>query len=430
MYAVVKKPTPILSDGSGNITLGSLITVVIVLVFWVIKRSAAYIGVPPLWGGEISLVILCAVFLRWKTVASFLRNTVGLLVLSFVVLPIPFVLLGYMEWGLKAFEDYAVFYYAIFVFFGYAAISNEKTQDFFIRIIYFGIVLNSLHFILARIFPLQEIAPKINDVALLGHNDSCYIYYSFGLAYALIFGSHLKIHSRLILWASIIIPYLIHFERAPVLAFSAVVVILLFHRNVWYNGLDNRHLITIVAVLLLIAVLTTAVASYAPDLGLKEKFGMQKELVFSIFGWSAELKERDGTREHRLQMWDKVWQDTLQKNVLFGQGFGHELTDVEFRHPHNSFVTIFGRLGLLGLFISVGIYIVLPFAAFMRVGKVINKKRQKRLLLYCCFWPAFLSGALFSPTLESPYSALVCNFMFGVFLRNYEIVTHGVRRNL
>ncbi|UCC22052.1 MAG: hypothetical protein JSW23_09635 [Planctomycetota bacterium] len=423
MYAVVKKPAPIASDSYRNITLASLIAVGIVLVFWVIKRSAAYIGVPPLWGGEISLIILSAVFLRWKTVAPFLRNTVGLLVLSFIVLPIPFVLLGYTQWGLQALEDYAVFYYAIFIFFGYAAVSNEKTQNFFIRMIYFGIVLNSLHFILARIFPLQEIAPKINDVALLGHNDSCYIYYSFGLAYALIFGSQLKFHSQLILWASIIIPYLIHFERAPILGFSAVVMILLFHRNVWYSGFDNRRFITIMAVLLLIAVLATAVASYVPDLKVKEKFDMQKELVLSIFGWSSELKERDGTREHRLQMWDEVWHDTLEKNLLFGQGFGHELTDVEFRHPHNSFVTILGRLGLLGLFISIGIYIVFPLAALMRLGKLINKQHQRQLLLYCCFWPAFLSGALFSPTLEAPYSALVCNFIFGVFLRNYETAT-------
>ena len=132
---------------------------------------------------------------------------------------------------------------------------GKKTQEFFIRIIYFGIVLNSLHFILAKIIPLQEITPKVNEVAILGHNDSCYIYYSFGLAYALIFGSRLGFHRQLMLWAAIIISYLIHFERAPVLGFLAVATILLFHRNIWYRGIDNRRFIAVGGILLLVAVL-------------------------------------------------------------------------------------------------------------------------------------------------------------------------------
>jgi O-antigen ligase len=423
MYVILEKSTSSVSNKRHTVTLASFIAVAIVLIFWIIKRSAAYIGVPPLWGGEISLIILCAFFLRWKTVACFLKNTTGVLVLFFVILPIPFVLLGYMESGIQSLEQYSVFYYAVFIFFGYAAIRNEKTQQFFIRIIYFGIVLNSLHFIVAKIIPLQEITPKVNEVAILGHNDSCYIYYSFGLAYALIFGSRLGFHRKLILWVAIAISYLIHFERAPVLGFLVVATILLFHRNVWYRGIDNRRFVTVGIILLLAAVLGGVFASYVPSLGLKEKFGMQKELVLSIFGQSRELKEKDGTREHRLQMWGRVWSDTVQKDAFFGQGFGHELTDADFRHPHNSFVTIFGRLGLLGLFVSIGIYIAFPVIAFMKVNKVANREHQKRLLLYCCFWPAFLSGALFAPTLESPYSALVCNFIFGVFLRNYEMAT-------
>jgi O-antigen ligase len=426
MYAILEKSTCSVSNKRHTVTLASFIAVSIVLVFWIIKRSAAYIGIPPLWGGEIALIILSCFFLRFKTVSYFLKNVTGVLVLFFVILPIPFVLLGYMESGIQSFQQYSVFYYATFIFFGYAATRNEKTQEFFIRIIYFGILLNSLHFIVAKIVPLQEIAPKINEIAILGHNDSCYIYYSFGLAYAIIFGSRLGFYRQLILWAAIIISYLIHFERAPVLGFLAVATILLFHKKVWYRGIVNRRFVSAGLILLLVAVLGGIFASYVPDLELKGKFAMQKELVLSIFGQSRELREKDGTREHRLQMWGQVWTDTVQKNVFFGQGFGHELTDADFRHPHNSFVTIFGRLGLLGLVISIGIYLVFPFIAFMKVNKVASREHQKWLLLYCCFWPAFLSGALFSPTLESPYSALVCNFIFGVFLRNYEMATqHG-----
>lgn len=407
------------SNTLDRVPKSSVFAIVIVLVFLIIKRSAAYMGFPPLWGGEITIIVFSCLFLRRKTISAFIDTQIGLVVFLFILLPIPYILYEINNASIKYIEHASVCYYAIFLFFGYAAIDSRRTNDFFIKIIYWGILFSTLHYIIANIIPLREITPKINGVSILGHNDSGYIHYVFGFAYCVIYFHTIKPVKLFVLLTVVIIAYLIHFQRAPILGFCGCAVILWVFRAIWHRRIMAWQYLLLLLFLGTIISLGVILNIYVPSFGIVEKVQNQKKLVISIFDESAGLEAKEGTKQHRLDMWKEVYEETAKKDLIFGQGFKEVLTSASFRHPHNSFLTIFGRVGLLGLSLALVIYIIFPGFVLSKINRATDAELKKSLLLFACFVPAFLSGALFGPTLESPYSALVCNFMYGVMLRVY-----------
>jgi len=378
-------------------------------------------GLPPLWGGEITIIMFGCLFLRRKTIASFLNTKLGFPVFMLILLPLPYILIDYQHAGIKCFEYASICYYAVFIFFGYASITSIDTSDKFIKIVYWGILLSILHFLISRVVPLQQITPSINGVSLLGHNDSGYIYYTFGLAYCIIYFNQIKKLKLIILLCSLVLAYIVHFERGPILGFTGCLLVLCMNVKVWYEKMSIGKISIIFVSIFLLVIIGVFISTHAPDLGLVSKIKQQKNLALSIFGLSdnPNLRIQDGTREHRLEMWHDIYIDTIRKDFFFGQGFSEVLVEGAIRHPHNSFITFFGRIGTLGLSLAIYIYCFFPVFVFFHIRDIESQIMKKRLLLFLCFVPAFLSAALFGPTLEAPYSALVCNFMYGVMLRVY-----------
>ena len=64
----------------------SRIAMIVVFVFLVLRRSAAYAGIPPLYGGEITLLIFAAIFLRLATLGRFVANPFGLVTVLYLSL--------------------------------------------------------------------------------------------------------------------------------------------------------------------------------------------------------------------------------------------------------------------------------------------------------------------------------------------------------
>jgi len=159
----------------------------------------------------------------------------------------------------------------------------------------------------------------------------------------------------------------------------------------------------------------------APNSEFTKKTTLQLDLAISTISRSPNVV-RAGTKEHRLAMWKEVIDDTLKKDPVFGQGVKEPLVDVAFRNPHNSFLSVFGRFGIVGLVLAVIIYFVMPVDNMIILTHTHDTRLQQIMLLYLCFVPSFMGAALFGPTLVSPYSALVCNFVYGAYLRCGDIV--------
>jgi O-antigen ligase len=213
-------------------------------------------------------------------------------------------------------------------------------------------------------------------------------------------------------------------ERGSMLGVIAVIFLLLWYRKIWL-----LHTVSRITQILIIGAVFSAlfVILYAPKSLISRKMIDQGYLFLSTIGDTPNLEGKSGTKEHRLRMWRQVITETVQEDLWFGQGFRNQLVEETFRSPHNSFVAIFGRMGLTGLSLAIILYIYFPLLVAVRLKKCRSDCSKGDLLFYLCFVGSFLGAALFSPTLESPYSALVCNFVYGAFLRRAE--SSGYIRN-
>jgi hypothetical protein len=394
------------------------VAVSVVFVFLVMRRSAAYFGIPPLYGGEMTIIAFAILYTKRKTIASFVQNFVGLLFFVFAGLSIPYILAEYNDVGIQSVMYASISYYAIFVYFGYAIVHTHTDQQRFIHLFYYAILLSNCHSLLGAFLPLREISPLINGVPLLGNGASSYVYFSLGIGYAILYNQTLGQIRSIVLLLLSTVTYIIGMERGSMLGVIAVIFLLLWYRKTWWQHAVGR----ITQILIIGAVFSTLfVILYAPKSLISQKITDQGYLFLSTIGDTPNLEGKSGTKEHRLHLWRQVITETVREDLWFGQGFRDQLVEETFRSPHNSFVAIFGFMGLTGLSLAIILYIYFPLLVTVRLKKCRSDCSKAHLLFYLCFVVSFLGAALFAPTLESPYSALVCNFVYGAFLRCDEL---------
>jgi O-antigen ligase len=132
--------------------------------------------------------------------------------------------------------------------------------------------------------------------------------------------------------------------------------------------------------------------------------------------------------EQRLGWWRQIYAEMAQSasNEVFGLGYGVALTDFHnsvgqvVREPHNSFISVWARLGLTGaaawLFMQVGL-----FDAWRRSYRLAKHSgwidAQNNLVLLFLFFFLTLVSALAEDALEKPFFAIPYYFFFGVVLR-------------
>lgn len=398
------------------------VAVSVVFVFLVLRRSPAYAGIPPLYGGEITILLFAAMFLRRRTLARFVRKPIGLVVLGYTLLSIPYIVAAYGDVGIQSIMYASIAYYAIFVYFGYAIVHSWADQNRFIKALYYAILLSNCHSLLSGLLPLREISPLINGVPLLGNGGSSYIYFSLGIGYAIIFGQSLgRIKTTVLLLLSTA-AHVFGMERGALLGIMGVGFLLLWYRKIWWRPLGHITQLSIIAIVLSLFL----GICYAPESPIAQRILDQRKLFLSTISDVPELPSKSDTKAHRLQMWEQVITETVEQDPLFGQGFRYQLIDADSRiAPHNSFVSIFGRMGITGLCLALLIYIGIPLCVAVRLKTVGNEALQHQMLFYLFFAVAFLSAALFGPTLVSPYSALVASFTYGASLRCCDFAREG-----
>ncbi len=162
----------------------------------------------------------------------------------------------------------------------------------------------------------------------------------------------------------------------------------------------------------------------------------QETPVFEVYEAVASMTDPTGAREYqgegtgskgdnnlfRAVWWRLVIEDTWEQSPVFGLGFGYDLAsefereyyagiagDFSARSPHNVFITVFARMGLVGL------------AGFMVVMGLLlrNTWRAARTddLGALKAWAAavaILASATFGVVLEGPMGAVVFWIMLGI----------------
>ena len=135
---------------------------------------------------------------------------------------------------------------------------------------------------------------------------------------------------------------------------------------------------------------------------------------------------RMGADADRAGWYTDIWQreSSSAGRLIFGEGFGQPLVNLEneegipVREPHNSTLSVFARLGILGTSIWL-LFILLVSARFVRTlrhrARLDEKVFRLTLFLFLYFAVALLNTSV-QPTLEFSHGALPFFFLVGVAL--------------
>ncbi|MFB3917497.1 MAG: O-antigen ligase family protein [Terriglobales bacterium] len=214
---------------------------------------------------------------------------------------------------------------------------------------------------------------------------------------------------------------------------ARTVYLQVFATTCWFVVLRRRETGKWMMALVLIFFTLAAIPVF--DLHIQGRLGQQPSLEFlskhvgSIVGIEAEgVEGAAGGVDLRSAWWEHIWGKALSRPeyLLFGRGFGQPLTDftvsggVPVREPHNSFISVFARLGLLGIALWIWMHWELWRAWFKayRSARLVRWVTAERfLILFSVFFILVAICALGEDAFEKPFNAVPYYFFWGVVIR-------------
>ncbi len=387
----------------------------------------------PFFPGEIGLVIIATAII-FRSVLTRERidfsGTLARLIVVFCALGAMRLYLDYSTYEIDAIRDAAIVYYAAYFFFGrQIAIRPEalRIMEKCLQVSFLALVPISIAQRLAPdllqsngymtvIFQKDDLLTTFDAIAVFILYTRPNFYRWKWLRTAMIFFFIIYVVNgitRASLLALIIgsIPLLVAGYRKflwyPVLAF-AIGMTALAGLAVTYQGSRTTD-VSVVIEKFISMVDVTGTRSYESDYG----------------GLKAS------NNEFRRTLWQSFFDDTNQVAPLFGRGFGYDFlarySDVyrfgEYkgtRAAHNYYVSLYGRMGIIGSIVFLGITWQIIVSG-LRAARAV---RQGWLPLadlgyWCAAW-GILVSAVFGVVLEGPVGAIVFWSFLGVGVRTYQ----------
>jgi hypothetical protein len=153
-----------------------------------------------------------------------------------------------------------------------------------------------------------------------------------------------------------------------------------------------------------------------------------KQNIMSIVDPSFDTSELEATRRWRLAWWTKIVDYTVFGEYFWtGKGFGVNLAysdgqgtiDSSLRSPHNGHLTILARAGVPGL----AMWLLLQAGYFCTVGRAYIKARlagetvwRTAFLVLLVYWCAYCISMAFTVALEGPMTGIWYWSVFGIGL--------------
>ena len=246
-----------------------------------------------------------------------------------------------------------------------------------------------------------------------------YIFERFGMSmlFPMLFDNPRKpwVHHMLVI---INIIYGITYNSLTILMLAALYILLFISPGIkFFYG-----------VLLIVFISVTVLFIYLlPNLDIiKNNYSPYNNVAIANVRKSNPVLNIDGNTTWRLVLWKEIIIDDFPQN-LFGLGFGtpaieyYPVEDVKkiptlpyVLGAHNSFVYLFGRLGVIFLLLIISIYDVI-FREYFFYKTVYYSNKQ--ILIFWSFFAATII-ALFNPALESPIYAAGYWLLLGLVARS------------
>ena len=345
------------------------------------------------------------------------------------------IVIGSLQFGYIAFRDGSHVIDALFLFLGFNYFSSTYSNKLFSKWLYGTLVIaffySFLFLIKDFLIPFSPIASGLsgNQIPILfNFTNSSFILLLF-ISYMLFKNGLSKNFS---------------FFKFFVIGISLAYILLIFNSRLSYLQILSLFFISIFLgknyylqfiFLLLIAFLFIQLNTLF-DINFvgRHHIAYSTDLIFehfiTIFGIDSSILsgQAEGLFQ-RIHWWQNIFIKLTSSltNLLFGLGYGEPLIDfiikgdVIVREPHNSFISILARGGIISflLWIIFHIFLIKSWIITYRTYKDIDKNTQVNLLVVLSYFIFMWIGALGSDVFEKPFYAAPYYFFWGYVLRLY-----------
>ncbi len=421
-------------------------TIVLIMAgYIVLNRGWSYLGIRvgglPLFVGEIAILLgVLSILAKLSDRPKPVRRTIGLLL-------VPYGLLGCMHMagdvadsGLEAIRNFSVVYSIALIPCGYYMALNLQRARRVMQIIGAALLIQMAYTLLYpwRTTTSQWSYQFSEGVPFIGNHASCYLFVIGGILFSFLVAPRLfgwrRLRSGAFILMGVVVMMMIQSRGGFLAGFCCILVL---------GFLGRRHLgrallgITVTLGLLfgLMSVVgiqlkgdraTVSVDSLTAIMRSSFSDSLEGEMSSSLGRDEinrAAVRGMAGSRDLRLQWWRRIIEENLAstQHTWVGRGFSGTLvtddlgTGFMVRHPHNVYITIFARLGIVGSVCFVGYLFTLFgqwFLAARRSGPHSEEHRDVMLFFSLLILATIVTG-MFSPVFESPHFAVPLFFLCG-----------------
>jgi O-Antigen ligase len=382
----------------------------------------------PLYLGEVSLIVCAAImfcrraFTRQRLVTtSFLGKAIGIFV---VIGGLRFLFdLQRGDYPVSLIvRDAATVYYALFFFIGYHLGNHSKSRILLDRALVVGFILLIPAFLISALWPEALLHVTVRGYPLiLLKGDLASTFLGMGCFYLFLSRNQYRwrplwIAGSLILFGLMVMGLM----RAAVVGFILATLLLLYASE-WRLARWQATVGALAAIVLLFV--QSSSSSSREDNFLyrvtDKLYSMTDPFGAKQYRLSSTSTSVNNNR-FRQEWWRAVWRETLDKSPFLGLGFGYDLAarflqnydlplerDFDARSPHSIFLTIFGRMGFVGLVAFAVICITIFKTALRRATLVRRRKLPPYELRHWCSALMILGSAAFGVVLEGPMGGIL-----------------------
>lgn len=402
----------------------------------VIGKGPTYIGVPPLYWGELVMVTAVAWTVHRRGVSRLLTSTprdVSTLVLLYMALGFVLTMIWLPQYGVLALRDAAVWFYAIFFSVGVTIAEDERLANrvwIWVRRLFIASLLwNTANYMSGE--KLSEMGPLIpfRGVPFLSNSREEPLQH-MAMGFVLVLATNMfkgrpitRAFLAIVSMAGFVF-FMLSEARGVKLGFAlgVMAVVALGLAPGRKTPLASRTTIGIVlGCIVLVVFLGVANIDFGD--------AMHADRVKDLGDMSTE-----GTAYWRLVWWQGLFEAVMEKDPLFGLGFGINLSDYSpilsldpgeheagwpVRSPHNINMTVFSRMGLIGAAIWVALMVTAFGGLFRKIwngraqGVPYSPERREELQFWLLMLLTTWGDSSFAVLMEGPVMAIWFWFALG-----------------